>query len=112
MVLEMSPMNGNNNSVPVSTRVVEAVAKEMAKEPTELEPLYYSIAPEFLNKVFPATKAAGNPVRQFTFTYEDHIVNVTHDGSVEVFPKGGRVPDLSPTDSMGSLRQSNPEAPD
>ncbi|WP_254529046.1 HalOD1 output domain-containing protein [Natrinema gelatinilyticum] len=106
-------MTGDNKTVPVSNRVVEAVATEIEKEPTELEPLYHSIDPEILNKAFPVTtEAASNPVRQFTFSYEDRVVNVSHDGSVEVFPNGGTIPDLSPTDSTSSSREGSPEAPD
>lgn len=106
-------MNGDNESAPVSTRVIETVAKEKEKEPTELEPLYYTVDPEFLNEVFPATTdVADNSVHQFTFTYEHHVVNVTRDGAVDVFPQGGQIPDLCPTDPRNSSGQSGPETPD
>lgn len=109
----MSPKSGYDDTTRVSERVIEKVATEVEKEPIELEPLYHSIAPECLDELFPATPdATGESVRQFTFSYEDHLVNVSHDGSVEVFPVGGDTPDLSQTDPTTSSVQGNPETPD
>lgn len=108
----MNLANGHENT-PVSERVVEAVAQEIKKEPTELEPLYHSVQPKRLDEMFPAPVAASDDsVRQFTFTYEDHIVNISHDGTVDVYPAGGQTPNLSPTDSADSAGQGEPQTPD
>lgn len=97
----------------VSRQIIEIIAEETDREPTELEPLYYTIEPECLEKLFPPNSdTADGSVRQFTFTYEDHIITISQDDTIEVSPKGGMTPDLSPTPSDSSSPGGEPEAPD
>jgi hypothetical protein len=90
----------------VSERVVAAVGGERGTDPTDLSPLYDTVDPEALDALFTTahdeSTAAGDPARQFTFTYEGFVVDVTADGAVE----------LSPADSGQSHEESvTPTAP-
>lgn len=105
----MNRASGRDASPAVSERVVDAVAAETGKLPTELEPLYHSIASECLDELFPATD---EPTRQFTFTYEAHVVTVAHDGSVEVAPTDDGASDGPRTDPANASAQGAPRTPD
>lgn len=93
---------------PVSERVVAAVSGELDEHPTDLEPLHHAVDAEALDGLFPAGGGADSDEhRQFTFTYEDHVVTVAHDGSVEL----SRVGDEQ-TDPVSPAATGGPESPD
>lgn len=69
----------------VSERVVEAVAREVGVEPTELDSLYETLDPDALNALF--AERPGRSQRsavRVTFEYVGHPVTVSEDGAVEV----------------------------
>lgn len=77
--------DGEAGPMPVSQRVVRAVAAETDAEPLEMEPLYDVIDPEGLNALFEPTKCG--PTRSagtVTFRYAGCAVTVHADGGVEV----------------------------
>ena len=80
----MTTGSGQRESVPLSHRVIEAVANEKGVEFTELEPLYYSIDPDCLDVLFsPHVEVGDGSPRGLTFTYAGHRVHITHDGTAE-----------------------------
>lgn len=84
--------NVTENEVSVCERVVETIAMRKSVGPTDLEPLYHTVDPQRLEALFPGSPVEGDPVRQFTFEYEDHVVTVSSGRSVEVAPADGRNP--------------------
>lgn len=73
----------------VSEAVIESVAKAEGVPPTELAaPLYESVDPEALEKVFEASPRAGRMEGQITFPYCGYEVTVAGDGYVSVEPNG------------------------
>lgn len=81
----MNVVNDTEDTRPLSHRVVMEVADEMGTDPTQLEPLFDSIDPDALDKLFDArTEATERGVTQLSFTYEGHQIVVERDRSVEV----------------------------
>lgn len=81
----MNVLNDREESCPPSHRVVERVADEMGTEPTQLEPLFSSIDPDALDKLFDdRTGAADRGVVELTFRYAGYRIVVAQDRSVEV----------------------------
>ena len=82
--VRMTTGSEQRKSVPLSHRVVEAVANESGVEFTELEPLYYSIDPDCLDALFsPHVEIGDGSPRRLTFTFAGHRVHITHDGTAE-----------------------------
>ncbi|MFC4437909.1 MULTISPECIES: HalOD1 output domain-containing protein [Natrialbaceae] len=76
---------GEAESMPVSQRVVRAVAAEIGADPLEMEPLYGAIDPEGLNALFEPTRSGlTRSTGTVTFRYADCTVTVHADGGVEV----------------------------
>lgn len=97
----------------LAMRIIESIAEAKGRDPSDLDPLHDTVPTECLSELFPPpSELSADAIRQFTFTYEDHIVNISKEGTVEVFPKGGQTPDLSPTDATSPTSQGEPEAPD
>ena len=70
-------------SVPVSTRVIEAVAATDGRSPTELEaPLSDVIDPDALNTLFDSSDGVSQG--ELTFSYCGHAVTVHADGRVQI----------------------------
>lgn len=63
----------------VTDRVVQQVASNMDDDPLELPPLYEAIDPDGLERL--AQSMADGEV---SFTYVDHQVTVSYDGTVDV----------------------------
>lgn len=83
----MNVMNEREETCPPSHRVVERVADEVGAEPTQLEPLYSSIDPDALDKLFAdSTGTTDSGVVELTFTYAGYRIVVAQDRSVEVVP--------------------------
>lgn len=89
----MTAMNGGNTSRSVSRRVIEAVADKRGTDPAELEPLYRSIDPDYLEKLFSdrsrTDASAAQTCTRLVFTYEEHRIRVSRDGSIDVDPIEG-----------------------
>ncbi len=86
---------GQDESPPISHRVVEAVADETETDPIELEPLYHSIDPDSLDRLFTGISPdAARPCGRFSFDYAGHRVHVDRDGSVEVIAVDGNTRDV------------------
>lgn len=76
---------GASAGVPVSQRVVRAVATETETDPLELDRLFDVINPESLDALFEPTKGgAPRAAGGVTFQYEGCAVTVYANGDVEV----------------------------
>lgn len=78
-------LDGDDGSMPVSQRVVYAVAAETDADPLRMDPLYDVIDPESLDELFASTKRA--PPRatgSVTFRYAGCTVTVHAGGDVDV----------------------------
>ena len=64
--------------------IAEAVADAEGVDPTELSPLYESIEPDALNRLFGQNGHQSNPDKAFCFTYEGWNVFVRGDGRIIV----------------------------
>lgn len=107
----MKPTDGERR--PVSERVVAAVGRELDEDPTDLDPLYHAVDPEALNDLFPSEPAADDSrARRFTFTYEEFVVDVAHDGTVELSPVAACGPADEPADPVIQAVASSPDSPD
>ncbi|TYL38986.1 hypothetical protein CV102_10485 [Natronococcus pandeyae] len=85
--------------MPVSQRVVRAVAIEIDADPLEMEPLYDVIDSEALNALFEPTKRdATRSTGTVAFRYAGCAVTVHADGGVEVTAERASRP-ASQTDS-------------
>jgi hypothetical protein len=76
---------------PPSEAVVEAVAAVAGRPPTDtdaarapLEPLFDTIDPDALDRLFDAAGAGGRPCDSVSFVYSGYEVTVTRDGRVAV----------------------------
>lgn len=75
------------DSLPVSQRVVRAVAAETDRDPVALERLYDVVDPESLNSLFEPTKAGSLRMDgAVTFDYAGCEVAVYANGTVDVDP--------------------------
>lgn len=68
----------------VSQRVIEAVADETGKEPTEVGPLYHVIDPDALDRLFTPTRGSVRREGRVAFTFGGCDVVVRENGEVEV----------------------------
>ncbi|WP_313691889.1 HalOD1 output domain-containing protein [Halorarum halobium] len=91
----MTASRERGDPTPTSERVVEAVAAEIGTTPDRLDPLYYTVDPESLDRLFPAGVDGSDPNRRLQFTYEGHVVSVPADGPVDVFRPGTAASDGS-----------------
>lgn len=86
----MTSVADRNGSRSVAQRIIEAVADKRGADPTELEPLYYSIDPDCVEKLFSDHSQPNVPTDQtdprLIFTYEGHRVRVSYDGAIDVEP--------------------------
>lgn len=74
-----------DQGVPVSVRIVEAVAERNAVDPTDLEPrLHDVIDPDALDTLFPAGGGADDSTATVEFTYAGCSVTVDGSGRVDV----------------------------
>jgi hypothetical protein len=69
-----------SGDAPVSVTVVEAIAEERDTDPLEIEPLWNSVDPEALDRLF--TAANGDADLSVSFTVDDCLVTVQDDGSI------------------------------
>lgn len=69
----------DRRDLPLSTGVVLAVCHVTDSQPTDLEPLFYAVDPELLNRVADDDRPA---MEEVTFTFND--VRVTADSTGEV----------------------------
>lgn len=90
-----------SDGIPASRRVVEAVSGELEVPCVDLEPLYYSIDPESLDRLFDRPAGESRPtVETVSFTYADYRVVVSRNGSVDLFPEDdGQASQVDPGDS-------------
>lgn len=75
-------MTAGSTPSPVSHRVIEAVATHVGVEPTELEPLYYTLDTEALDALISGDNGA--PELHVQFTFAGCQVTVTGDEEIEV----------------------------
>lgn len=76
-----------DTAVPVSIRVVEAVAARDGADPLELSPpLYEAINPTALDALFEPTSSGKRATGTVSFTYRGHRVRVDSDGQVSLEP--------------------------
>jgi|AntDeeMetagen134_2_1112570.scaffolds.fasta_scaffold23907_1 hypothetical protein len=101
---------------PVSERVVDAVGGERDADPTDLSPLYDAVDPEALDALFSTAQGepttAGDSARQFTFTYEGFVVDVTADGAVELSPADSGLSHEESATTTAPAAATRPESPD
>lgn len=84
------PNEDPDDSVPVSLRVVEAVAAERGVDETEIEPLHHFIDSDSLNELFAGAGEKDNrSPRYVSFIYAGCRVEISYDGSVDVTSIGG-----------------------
>lgn len=78
-------LDDDDESMPVSQRVVYAVAAETDADPLQMDPLYAVVDPESLDELFASTKH-GPPrsTGSVTFRYADCTVTVHAGGDVDV----------------------------
>ena len=66
--------------IPISVRVVEALAERLETDPFDMEPpLFEAINPESLDRLFRPDAAC-----RVKFEYEGHAVEVANDGTITV----------------------------
>lgn len=83
----MTSTDDRDRPLPASQRVVRAVADEAGTDPMALEPLYTSIDPDCLDRLFAGTSTDVDHRGGFvSFRYAGYRVTVTHDGTVHVLP--------------------------
>lgn len=63
-----------------STQVIQALADAEGVEPTDLPPLYRSIDPDALDRLFRDGRGPGS----ITFRYLGYRIQITDDGRVEL----------------------------
>lgn len=98
---------------PVSERVVAAVGRERDADPTDLDPLYDAVDPEAIDDLFPvAADAAGDPVREFTFTYEGYVVRIAQDGTVGLSAVDSGSVAGDSAGAAATVTTGSPDAPD
>lgn len=74
-----------DQGVPVSVRIVEAVAERNAVDPTDLEPrLHDVIDPDALDTLFPSSGGSDSPSATVEFTYAGCSITVDGSGRVDV----------------------------
>lgn len=71
----------------VSQSIVEAVAETENVSPLELPPLYGSIDPDALNRLFESPSAAAELRLEVEFVYSGYRVTVSEEGYVSVEPR-------------------------
>lgn len=72
-------------AVPVTDRVVSAVAEATGTDPLELEPLNEVVDPDALDALFSSSGLrSARPPRRVEFAYAGRTVVVTGGGTVEV----------------------------
>lgn len=78
-------MRANGSSLDdVSLRVIHAVADAEDVAPTEIAPLYETIDPDALARLFQSPGGASRADGTITFTYHGRRVRVDADGTVTV----------------------------
>ena len=78
-------MTRSNDDRSTSQRVVEAVAEERGRAPTELDPLYEVVDPDCLEGIFRSDPSiAGRDANHVEFRYAGCRVIVCSDGTVRV----------------------------
>lgn len=74
----------------VTEAVVRAVSSEAQSDSIDLPPLYPSVDPDALNRLFThrgsGTKSARQPDGVVGFTHAEHHVRVNSDGTIDVAP--------------------------
>jgi len=84
----MTSTTTTNDSRPLSQRVVEKVAAATGADPRELGPLYESVDPTSLDRLFSdASPAADRTDGYVAFTMAGCRVMAHADGTIEVTPK-------------------------
>ena len=72
---------------PLSTSVINAIAKSMDADPTEIEPVYDQFDPEALNGLFdPRRDGMPHSGGHVGFTFHGYHVFVQSDGHISVHP--------------------------
>ncbi|WP_458190852.1 HalOD1 output domain-containing protein [Haladaptatus sp. NG-WS-4] len=74
-----------------SIAVVDTVAADTGREPTDIPPLYNSIYPDALDALLTATRNGSVPDVRVTFTYDGMDITVTGGGTVTAREKRLRV---------------------
>ncbi|ELY54222.1 HalOD1 output domain-containing protein [Natronococcus jeotgali] len=72
------------DDAPLSVAVAEAVATYRDADPIDLEPLYYAVNPEALERLFEPRADGLRSDGSVTFEYNDCSVTVTADGEIRV----------------------------
>lgn len=76
-----------NDSEPLSTTVMTAVAEAMDADPTEIDPLYERFDPDSLDGLFrPRPSGVPRPGGHVAFTFHGHHVFIGSDGHVAIHP--------------------------
>lgn len=70
----------------VSIRVVEVVAAVADAEPHELEPLFDSVDPDALDRIFEPRAGTSLPDGEVSFAFDDYAVTVYSQGEIVVSP--------------------------
>lgn len=73
-----------NGSAPPSTAIAEAIADETDRDPRHIPPLHEYVDADCLDSL--VTRDSKNPNEDVTisFAYEDYVVVVSNDGSIEL----------------------------
>lgn len=86
MVDRQGDLDEQNESAPISSAVIEAIAEHKSVDPMALEhPLYDVIDPDALDAFFADSDVAGDsPSRHVEFSYDECWVRVSDDGFIDV----------------------------
>lgn len=96
----------------VNQRIVRKVADRNDVDPLDLEPLYYTIEPEYIEGLVEDDSLASGDIQgKLAFSYSGCHVEVLADGSVEVSRINEKISDVSESDPA-SATTADPEAPD
>lgn len=92
---------GTAESVPISQRVIRAVAAETDADPLDLDRLFDVVNPESLNALFEPTKrGSSRAMGMVAFQYEGCEVTVHASGEIEVVSSKQTIQPVSQTESV------------
>lgn len=80
----MTSNEGSDHHNHVSERILERIADESGRSPTDLDPLYDVVDPDALDCLFASTTSANRSEGRVTFDYHGYTVTVHGDGRLDI----------------------------
>lgn len=80
----MARIESQQQDVPTSTAVVEAVSETAGADPTALPPLYEVIDPDALDRLLDPSSRTRHPSTTVEFVYYGYVVTITSINGVSI----------------------------